>query len=140
MRSDLRNVHRNEHVLMNRAGYTPVDCIKSALQDTSSHLLIRAIQLACKLTILKGDGGQLENSDTDCCTDYETSFNFEPKQLIQLLLYHFNLSGNKKEEKGSMEMLWYLHDKDIPISDLKVSVNHFSVYITIYIYISIVGL
>ncbi|CAH8502633.1 unnamed protein product [Heterobilharzia americana] len=104
--------------------YTPVDCITSALKDTSSQLLIRAIQLACKLTILKGEKDQGENDKPSCesCTKCEILFEFKPEQLISLLLHYFTISTNKEGEENR-KTHWYLYDHEISINDLKCTYN-----------------
>ncbi|CAH8505016.1 unnamed protein product [Schistosoma rodhaini] len=109
--------------------YTPVDCIKSALKDASSaYLLVHAIQLACKLTILKGESDQLKYTDDKigeiCIDDDNIEFQFKPGQLIQLLLHHFSTPNN--EEGGDISKqkpLWYLYDSQIPVDDLKCIYN-----------------
>ncbi|KAH8859409.1 Integrator complex subunit 7 [Schistosoma japonicum] len=90
--------------------YTPVDCIKSALQDdSSSYLLIRAIQLACKLTILKGENDSLKNTADDgsfeFSLDNDSAFQFNPGQFIQLFLYHFNVSVKDDVEECTYNLL-----------------------------------
>ncbi|VDO49278.1 unnamed protein product [Schistosoma margrebowiei] len=106
--------------------YTPVDCIKSALKDSSSaYLLVHAIQLACKLTILKGESDQLKYTDDEnceiCIDDDNIEFEFKPGQLIQLLFHHFNSPINEKAEGtiNKQKALWYLYDSRIPVDDLK---------------------
>ncbi|VDP31866.1 unnamed protein product [Schistosoma mattheei] len=112
--------------------YTPVDCIKSALKDSSSaYLLVHAIQLACKLTILKGESDQLKYTDDENCEIYidddNIGFEFKPGQLIQLLLHHFNNPINEEAEGtiSKRKALWYLYDSQIPVDDLKLKIYWF---------------
>ncbi|CAH8475640.1 unnamed protein product [Schistosoma turkestanicum] len=110
------------------AYYTPVDCIKSALKDTSSYLLIHAIQLACKLTVLKGESDQLQNTEDE---NYEISidndniiFQFKPGQLIQLLLHPYTPVNEEGEAAvNKPKILWYLYDSRISVDDLKCTYN-----------------
>ncbi|CAH8500912.1 unnamed protein product [Schistosoma bovis] len=106
--------------------YTPVDCIKSALKDSSSaYLLVHAIQLACKLTILKGESDQLKYTDDENCEIYidddNIGFEFKPGQLIQLFFHHFNNPINEEAEGtiSKRKALWYLYDSQVPVDDLK---------------------